>query len=439
MGNTTSTSQSKTPNTLAEVIDFIATNYILTQSFQDMKNLSDINYCDNLVILTSDIIANNLNQEQVEFLAQRLKSGIEVNEMTKDRIIYFPKDKLPNLDVKNTTTKRRLCIGIAKFYIRIAHLFAAIVMTINPTYTYKNEFGETKSLGLLEKDKLPKGAVTTLQEINVCSRRINALINNHDYDVSSSTEVGIKPDFCAFNYDAKTNGDKKLGSEPGIPELQHLYYDIYNYDQGGFGGRMKVEDNMSPEMQEQYKQDLLTFYKAFTGDDKIPLVEKMGENGEIEKVPAITKFSQIPLRSYHRGEGCRPGGIFTQEKRGNLKNKLFYEYASHIKNMLEKSETNQNKLMQILDELFVVRINSETGKKQIVINPKLNDSKLNILIAETRKLIIDLYISCEEDFIKGIQIFEAIVDNQILQTTVNQISQLQKQVDQTSASACANV
>ena len=36
------------------------------------------------------------------------------------------------------------------------------------------------------------------------------------------------------------------------------------------------------------------------------------------------------------------------------------------------------------------------------------------MINETRRIIIDLYISCEEDFVKGLKIFEAIVGKQLL-------------------------
>ena len=70
MGNT----QNKDGDTqsLAKIIDFVATNYILTQNFQDMKKLSDMKYCNNLVILTSKVIENKLSDIDVEFLAQRL-------------------------------------------------------------------------------------------------------------------------------------------------------------------------------------------------------------------------------------------------------------------------------------------------------------------------------------------------------------------------------
>ena len=41
MGNNISINTSN-KKTLAQTIDYIATNYILTQNFKDMKNLSDI-------------------------------------------------------------------------------------------------------------------------------------------------------------------------------------------------------------------------------------------------------------------------------------------------------------------------------------------------------------------------------------------------------------
>ena len=405
-------------NPLSKVIDYIATEYILTQNFKDMKMLTETKYCDDLVILTTDIIANSLNHEQVKYLSHRIKNGVEKDEMNKDDVLYLHKGSLPKLDTKDVFNKKRMCVGIAKFYVKISHLFAAITTTINPTYTYKNPQGEIKSLGLLEKSKLPEGVVTTLEKINICSKRINALINKHDYEVGPDTEIGILPDFCSMNYDSSTKGDKRLGSEPGIPEFEQLYQDIYDYERGVFNG-------MSPNMRKQYNSDLLTFYKEFTGNDKIKTVEKPSENGKTELVPEITRFSQIPLKSYHRSDGCKPDGYFTKEKTGTLKNKLFSDYANHIKRMLINAEYNQNKLLIILDQLFSVSVNSESEEKKILINPTLTEDKLDTLINETRRIIIDLYISCEEDFVKGLKIFEAIVGKQLLDTSISQMDQLE--------------
>ena len=143
MGAANSTQNSTQNKSLTKVIDFVATNYILTQNFTDMKDLANIDYCNNLVIMSADIIAKKLNEQDIKYLAQRIKDGVEINEMVNEKVIFLKKSDLESLDIQNSTTKRRVCIGIAKFYVRVAHLFAAIVTTINPIYTYKDKYGST--------------------------------------------------------------------------------------------------------------------------------------------------------------------------------------------------------------------------------------------------------------------------------------------------------
>ena len=164
MGNAQSSSSSDKTSpkrTLTEIIDYVAANYILTSNFQDMAKLSDIKYCNDLVILTSKIISNYLNDMEVEYLAQRIKDGVEVNEMKNDNVIFFDKNKLNKLNVKSPIKKKRLCIGIAKFYVKIAHIFSAIVTTVNPTYQYKDSTGTMQEVGLMDKSLIPKTEVTT--------------------------------------------------------------------------------------------------------------------------------------------------------------------------------------------------------------------------------------------------------------------------------------
>ena len=189
MGNTTSSTNEQKDSILYKEIDFIATNYITTQSFQDMKKLSDMKYCNDLAIMTADIIDRKLNDQEVHYLAQRLKDGVEINEMTDERVIFTKKSNLPELDVKNMTTKRRICIGIAKFYVKVAHLFAAVVTTINPVYIYKDSMGATVKSTLMNKADIPKGATTKIVKYNLCTSRINALMNKSDFDVPSANKV----------------------------------------------------------------------------------------------------------------------------------------------------------------------------------------------------------------------------------------------------------
>ena len=120
-----------------------------------MENLKDPKYCDKLIVVTSDVLNKYLTKMDVQYLAQKVKQGVEVNEMTSDGLLYLRQDSLPKIDVKNAVTKKRMCIGIAKYYVKVAHLFSAIVSTINPTYTYKDEFGTRKEVPFSEKNRIP--------------------------------------------------------------------------------------------------------------------------------------------------------------------------------------------------------------------------------------------------------------------------------------------
>ena len=116
------------------VIDYIASHYILTMDFESLTKLYDKQYCDNLVVLTKDIIDRNFNDLEITYLAQRTQKGIVIDKETSEKVIFFNKQDLDKLDVSTSLKKKRICIGIAKFYVKIAHLFAAIMKTINPIY-----------------------------------------------------------------------------------------------------------------------------------------------------------------------------------------------------------------------------------------------------------------------------------------------------------------
>ena len=77
-----------------------------------------------------------------------------------------------------------MCLGIAKFYIKIAHIYAAIVTTVNPTYNYKNENGEVQEVDLENKIYIPKYSNTTINRNNLCSTRINSLLNKSNFVIN---------------------------------------------------------------------------------------------------------------------------------------------------------------------------------------------------------------------------------------------------------------
>ena len=141
MGNTQS-SQGKIPIgkiPIGKILDYVSANYILNSSFQDMKKLNEIGYCNNLVVITSKIMEKNLSNLEVEYLAQKLQGKKVVNYNKNEKVHFIPKNEIFQLDVRNKTQKQRMCNGIAKFYIKVAHVYAAIVTTIKPnavSYTH---------------------------------------------------------------------------------------------------------------------------------------------------------------------------------------------------------------------------------------------------------------------------------------------------------------
>ena len=427
MGNNTSSDSNKSAkkefDNFYEIVDYIATYYILTMDFKSLSKLSEKAYCDKLVVLTSDIIERYFNNTEVTYLAQRVKGGVEVNDLKKERLSFINKDNLESLDISNdaqkTLKKKRVCIGIAKFYVKIAHVFAAIVMTINPVYSYKDATGQTVKTGLMEKDKIPKNVDRKLYKLNICDNRIRALKKGEEIDDVAET-VTIQPRVCDMNA-TKTGLEKTLADEPGITELMNLYLDDnYDYSNGTFTG-------MSEETRKQFNKDLKAFYTAFTGNETMP--------------PEITKFSDIKLRDYSKKTGCQGDKPVMKNKyKLNKKDDLFVSYAENTKKMIQSAADNQSKLLDVINEIFTYVIDPYSGKKVIRINPKLTEDSLQIAIEKTRKFIVELYIKCESDYVNGIKLYEAIVEAKILETTQNQIKNLEqkassiiKETKQTSA------
>jgi hypothetical protein len=420
MGNAASTA-APGPKHLSQIVNFIATNYILTQNFEDLTKLRDKQYCDKLIILTSQLMNKYLQKKTIDFLAQKTQAGEVINKMTKDQVMFLEKNDLEKLDVSTDLRKKRMCIGLARYYVKVAYIFAAIMMTVNPIYTYKNEFGTTVEVPLSEKGQIPAGVTPKVKKRGLCANRLNALVNNRSMKPAAGESRKIKPKFCDMNINqqkteetAQITGEKvtrNLGSEPGISELKQLYYDEYDYATGEYTG-------MSPAMAAVYEADVAAFYKAFTGKKRVP--------------PEVKNFSDIQLRDFHNTPGCSaaPDNLFRREYEDPTgKAKYFVAYAKHIQTMKTNTEKNQDALLEVLDSVFKFAVNPETKKKEITLNPALNDKLLNELVRETQKLIVKLYVQCEEDFVKGLGIFEQIIESQILTVSKSQIQHLEKSVE----------
>jgi len=243
------------------------------------------------------------------------------------------------------STDENRYIGVAKFYVKVAHVFASIIKT-QPTK---------------DSDKVAT---------SLCGSRLFSLMN-----MSSKKDVSYQ----------------------GMPELDMLYNDSkYDFESGEFKG-------MSEQMNQEFNVNLTTFYKAFTGSSVMD--------------PNITKFSDIKLKTYTptpRVEDplCKNNTCDDNE--------LFEQYALNIANNMTYMHHAHKTLNLLLDTLFSHKNN------HLCINEELTESILTDIVIEAREIIIKLYVECEQNYNKGVQIYEAIANKKILKTLHKQVKELTK-------------
>ena len=450
MGNSLSNTNTDTNNNnisagggrekrLGDALDYIASYYILTMDFQSLRKLYEKEYCDELIVLTSEIVNRYFSDIEIAHLASRVEQGAAADVGANaslpvaslpvaplDKVLFLKKSDLVHLDELDSERKRELCNQIAKFYIKIAHLFSAILTTINPEYVYTDSSGKKVKRKLSEKSNIPADAVIETVNSNLCEGRIDALkgegsipLEQEKRQESESQseeeeEITIKPAICSMDIYTRrlegASGEDSLEDAPGIPELMELYYDAdYDYASGQFKG-------MTEETQRQFEEDLKRFYTVFTESETMP--------------ETVKKFSDIKLKDYRKNKVCEGRHpVFEREIKGKgTKNKLFADYANNLRQMVASVNEKQQELLETINKLFVYVKDPKNPEKEIIrVNPELTDSMLHDLVAETRTSIVELYLKCETDFVEGIKLYEAIVEAQILETAQSQISTLQSE------------
>ena len=71
-----SLSKPQNENALRDFIDEVASKYILTQNFTDLTNLNDDEYCNNLILISSEILYTQFTLRDIEYLNNELKGKI---------------------------------------------------------------------------------------------------------------------------------------------------------------------------------------------------------------------------------------------------------------------------------------------------------------------------------------------------------------------------
>ena len=449
----------------------IASTYILEQNFQDMIRLTNPAYCDDLVVMTSEILNQSYDASQLNYAYQVIyKKGQSANEVGSANLasgVPLYADALKSKEVKT-----KMCINIAKYYVKIAHLFAAIMTTLNPVFSWKTSASSKRAVSRPvddvdniedieevvdggegendENDEKPENKpeiqYSTLQEkheiskmakdvkvesLNFCNSRISDLMDmdeitslidgtNAVSGTNGESVIKIKPRLCSSSLNNNNEGytrQKSVYDLPGFAELSRLYFDRYNSSKKRF-------DRMSKESENEKKRNVALLYTLFTGNKNPP--------------KDIKSFRDIPLHSFADTIECdNPNSALNATYIGTTKDKLFVEYVEQIKRMIYQSNMIRNSLLEVIDRVFVpvsdvrgVRDATDSvTKPKFTINPKLSAKDLNECIDDARRIILRLYVTCEKDFVKALKILQAIIEAQILETSKRQMTDLQMRIE----------
>ena len=431
----------------------IATNYILGQNFQDMIRLTNSKYCDDLVIITSKLLKKSYSNQEIHYAYQKIfnkgvGTGLGIGQDVKQDPVFLSKRDAVLGGSMSTEQKKKMCIDIAKYYVKIAHLFAAIMTTLNPVFSWRSSASSSRALlrpHVAEEEKKEEMKFTaTLEEkhyisemaqdikvedLNFCNSRISDLMDMEELTdlmdgknvipggVEKVSTIKIKTNLCSGSLNNNNEGysrKKTVYDLPGFAELSRLYYDGYNSSKGRF-------DRMSAANEEEKKRNVALLYTLFTGDKNPP--------------KDIKSFKDIPLHSFSEDVECdNMDSIFNKTYMGTTKDKLFVDYVDMVKKMIFVSNMIRNSLLEIIDKIFIrndtgADDGADTVKEKYVIDHTLTYEALDILIVDSRKIILKLYISCERDFMNTLKIFQAIIETQILETSKRQIKELEKSIE----------
>ena len=442
MGNGTSASASsssasivsgsnqETSKKLRETLNLIATQFILSNDFKSLKLLVNEKYCDNLTILTKDVLSSRFTTKQIKSLAKI------------DTFFYISKNELAQIEAGTRDKKNIMCKQIARFYVRIAQLFASIITTVYPNWSDATIGPDGKSM----------------DGNDFCQARIAALTKSiRPGPDNDKTKVAIQPTVCSLYAN-----DSTLYAAPGFAALELLYNDQYDEPTGTFSKR-------SVTMQSKYEADLTSLYQIFTGhsskpaeiksfsDNNIsalskrfsecgpkssapvfaPEFQKQGpvqmggqmldgrnrndgqtqsqENGQLEKELEGVKVKAEAKEKSIRAQGENMSGIFSSSGREvsvNSTNGAFSKYVVHIKTMVATAERYKAALLAVIDKLFLI-VKTQAGQPKITIHPALSNEELDKLVNQTRDIIVQLYLGCERDFYTGLKLLRVIIEEKM--------------------------
>ena len=191
---------------------------------------------------------------------------------------------------------------------------------------------------------------------------------------------------------------------------------MYDEDTHKWSGRSK-------EMEEQYKKDVTLFYKYLL----------------VKKKPAkVTSFEDIELLDFHNLRRCKNNDYF-EDLLVSKNDILFQKYLTKIEEIQQGTRSYKKQLLYILKSMFVKKEpQSDEGEDEYIIHPDLNMKTLLEKQKQIKNCIVQMYSSCEKNFIEALLLYEKMYENrygELVNAQVNNIGFHEMNQNQNNANA----
>lgn len=380
-------------------LDQLASSYIHEMNPNELLKLAqgDGKFCNDIIIVTAKVLSEKYNYIELKKI---YNEKIDKDEDEDDYKVFYKINK-PSTD-KEKLLKQKLCNKISKFYIRIAHIFAAIVKTLNPKYVEGDKLIDYigRKNPKIDKD-------TKLTFAGICDQRYKYLLLEQLNDTSNedSDELLIKRDALCPSTDSYN-----VLQQQGFEYLRHLYETNDEYKRDAVDTMKQLyNDHAKTSPATNFDESILKEQKKNHDLElslsKIDLEFETNErNNHNLKFNTKTRPSIAPPKSY-RDQLCSKLSKKSTDIAIKKNTEIIRVYVEHIKNMLERIHVHKLKLIKILNEQLFIK-----DKGRFIINSKLTVNTLNKITIYVRKIIVSLYLECEKDYLESLKLLEVLLE-----------------------------
>lgn len=424
MGNKITTLNNKNNEEFLQAIDNLIGNFISQEEFQYYKNLSDMDECNKMFVISQDLFKKYLDNQKTSVLHKRVNTGK----------IVFGRD----IDVVTNKVKISNFIEqIASFYTTIANIITTISLSMGLSVTQIQL--KQMSTDITKYTKEDMESLATIKKMN--QQYAKTLKNNNDigylntmlgvptltpgHMISPMQNQMMQPTVSPMQNQMMQNQMMQPTLSPNIND--HLNFKYQR------GGKNKIDYELSPSshsikilskamnevnfceketnfMNYEAIKELLRLFNNAEMNQKTLQYDGINVENDTLKTHAVARLQEAYqktqnndlLKKFCENKSTLPKDSLNAIKSNKKLFKLFEEYGKNLGKTTILEEQTQKKLMQIIQLIIVF---PSFNNSNYSIKSDLTYDVLLKLVEKTRTILIKYFIEIETIYTECVEIY----------------------------------